>query len=246
MYGRPILNRGFKSFCPNWKCIFQNKFINYPMAYFSKDYLDFFQKLEVNNSKDWFDQNRKRYENSVRKPMIALVEDVIAAMQDYDINFHPDPKKCLGRINRDIRFSKDKTPYNIHFFAHISKGPKGDSKPGIAFRFGGNDSGIMSGYYNPPKEKLADIKHKIKSNLDEFQNLKSNKNFIAKFGKIQGEAYKRIPTAMKSTFENEPLMANKQFYYVAQKEAEFVLSENLKDTIIQHWLAVKDLNEFFE
>ena len=94
------------------------------MTYFTKEYLDFFQELEKNNSKEWLDNNRKSYENHVRKPMIALVEDVISAMQEYDIEFHPDPKKCIGRINRDIRFSKDKTPYNTHFFAHITKGTK--------------------------------------------------------------------------------------------------------------------------
>ncbi len=216
------------------------------MAYFTQDYLDFFQELEKNNSKDWFDQNRKRYENSIRKPMISLVEDVITGMQDYDINFHPEPRKCLGRINRDIRFSKDKTPYNLHFFAHISKGSKENTNPGIAFRFGGKDSGIMSGFYNPSKEKLIGIKQKIQNQLGEFQQLKSDKNFIKKFGEIQGEAYKRIPSEMKATFEKEPLIANKQFYYVAVKEPQLALAENLKEIIIDHWLAAKDLNDFFE
>jgi len=84
------------------------------MAYFTKEYLDFFQELEKNNSKEWFDKNRKRYENHVRKPMIALVEDVVSSMQEHDSGFNPDPKKCVGRINRDTRFSKDKTPYNTH------------------------------------------------------------------------------------------------------------------------------------
>ena len=215
------------------------------MAYFTKEYLDFFQELEQNNSKIWFDNNRKRYENIVRKPMIALVEDVVSSMQKYDDSFNPDPKKCLGRINRDIRFSKDKTPYNAHFFAHITKGTRDHSMPGIAFRFGGYDSGIMTGYYKPSKEQLSKIRQKIKDNVSQFQKLKSAKKFIEKFGSIQGEAYKRIPPEFQFTFEKEPLIANKQFYYVSEKKAEFVLSSNLKNTIIEYWLAAKPLNDFF-
>ena len=215
------------------------------MTYFTKEYLDFFQELEKNNSKEWLDNNRKSYEYHVRKPMIALVEDVISAMQEYDIEFHPDPKKCVGRINRDIRFSKDKTPYNTHFFAHITKGTKENPIAGIAFRFSGNDSGIMTGYYKPTKEKLTEIRQKISGNLSEFQKLKTDKNFIEKFGSIQGEAYKRIPPELQSTFEKEPLIANKQFYYVAEKDAQFALSDNLKDVIVDYWLTAKPLNDFF-
>jgi uncharacterized protein (TIGR02453 family) len=214
------------------------------MAYFTKEYIDFFQELEKNNSKEWFDQNRKRYENFVRKPMVRLVEDVIEAMQAYDDSFNPDPKKCIGRINRDIRFSKDKTPYNLHFFANITKGSKENPMAGIAFRFGGHDCGIMAGFYQMSKERLAHARQKIKGNLKEFQKLKSDNEFVKKFGEIQGEAYKRVPPELKSTFEIEPLIANKQFFYVAEKEGEFILSDQLKETIVDYWLAAKSMNDF--
>lgn len=216
------------------------------MQYFTKEYTKFFKALEKNNNKEWFHANKKWYEAEVRKPMIAFVEDLIIAMQKHDPEMRPIASKCLGRINRDIRFSKDKTPYNQHLFAHITKGTKEEPIPGIAFRFGGRDCGVMTGYYKPSKSKLEDIRGKIKNELKTFQKLKSAKKFVSKYGEVRGEAYKRIPQDLQDTFEKEPLVANKQFYYVAEHKASFVTSSTLKKEIMDYWLAAKPLNDFLE
>jgi len=215
------------------------------MQYFNKEYTKFFKSLEKNNNKEWFHANKKTYDNEVRKPMIAFVEDLITAMQKHDPEMKPIASKCLGRINRDIRFSKDKTPYNQHLFAHITKGTKEEPIPGIAFRFGGRDSGIMTGYYSPSKSKLAHIRTKIQNETKTFQKLKSAKKFVAKFGEVQGEAYKRVPKDLLDTFEKEPLIANKQFYYVHQRKPDLVTSKTLLKEIMDYWLAAKPLNDFF-
>jgi len=215
------------------------------MSYFNKDYTKYFRDLEKNNNKEWFAENKDRYKKSVREPMIAFVEDLIQAMQKYDKEFNPVAAKCLSRINRDIRFSKDKTPYNTHMHAHITKGTKESPLPGIAFRLGANDAGIMAGYYMPSKEKLLSIRTKIANNLKGFQKLKENKKFVEKFKTIQGEALKRIPKQFQETYEKEPLIANKQFYYVAHKKASFTQSENILEEIMECWHAAKPLNDFF-
>lgn len=214
------------------------------MSYFTKNFTQFFKDLANNNNKDWFTENKKTYQKEVREPMIAFVEDVIKEMQKVDIGYDPVPHKCLGRINRDIRFSKDKTPYNTHFYAHISKGPKESPIPGIAFRFGTDHSGIMSGYYQPSKEKLYDIRNKIANNLSEFNLLKTDKYFVKKYGTIQGDALKRIPKEWQEAYEKEELIANKQFYYVAHKKPEFVSSKNLLKEVIDHWHAARPMNDF--
>lgn len=214
------------------------------MQYFTKEYIKFFRELEKNNNKDWFHKNKKRYESHVRKPMIAFIEDVIKAMQKHDPEIDPIPHKCIGRINRDIRFSKDKTPYNQHLFAHITKGSREDPIPGIAFRFGGGDCGIMTGYYKPTKERLQIIRQKIIGDLKTFQKLTSNKKFVSAFSAIRGEAYKRIPQDLAEIFEKEPLIANKQYYVVKVQKPDFVTSEKLLEEIISYWLAAKPLNDF--
>lgn len=215
------------------------------MSYFTKEFISFFRELRKNNNKEWFHSNKKRYEAHVKNPMRAFVTDLISEMNKTDKTIDVEPKKCIGRINRDIRFSKDKTPYNVHLFAHVTQGSRMDPKPEIAFRFGGYDSGIMSGYYSPSKDRLLGIRNKIKADPKAFEKLYSNKKFVKQFGSIQGEANKRIPPAFKAMFEQEPLIANKQFYYVKEFDEKLILQDDLLKTILDHWKTARPLNEFF-
>lgn len=214
------------------------------MAYFTKEFSDFFLELEENNNKEWFHSNKKRYEGYVKIPMQNFVTDVVAELQKFDSNISVEPKKCIGRINRDIRFSNDKTPYKIRSFAHITKGDKMDPLPVIAFQMGAKDLGIMSGFYNPPKERLRSIKEKIQSNPDKFKKLYSDKDFMETFGTIQGEAFKRIPPEHKETYAKESLIANKQFYFVKEFSSDVILSDDLLPLVLNYWKAAKPLNDF--
>lgn len=214
------------------------------MKYFDNEFLKFFAELESNNSKDWFHANKKRYETYVKNPMKHFVTDVIAELQKLDTEITVEPKKCIGRINRDIRFSKDKTPYKIRTFAHIAKGEKTDPLPVIAFQMGANDIGIMSGFYNPPKERLKDIRFNIVTDPETFKNLYSNPEFKEKYGNIQGDSIKRIPTEYKEGVEKEPLVANKQFYYVKEFNSDVLLTDDLLPLILDYWKVAKPLNDF--
>ncbi|MCB0770562.1 MAG: DUF2461 family protein, partial [Flavobacteriales bacterium] len=80
------------------------------MAHFTSDFNQFYKDLAKNNNKEWFDANRKRYEMSVKKPFLDLVSAVIAKVGKVDKNVRIEAKEAIFRINRDIRFSKDKTP----------------------------------------------------------------------------------------------------------------------------------------
>mgnify|MGYP000347885152 CR=1 FL=1 len=188
------------------------------MQYFTTEYIDFFKDLAKNNNKEWFHANKKRYENNVKKPFLNFVTALVAELNSIDKDIIIEPKKCISRINRDIRFAKDKTPYNLHLNAIISKGDqKNNPHPIIAVRFGGFETGIMSGHFMPSKESLLNIRNQIKENQQAFSLLYNNKNFVEKYGSIQGEANKRIPPAFQEAFKTEPLIANKQFYFVAEQ-----------------------------
>ena len=95
------------------------------MADFTKDYLDFFIELAGNNNKDWFDINRKRYEQSVKKPFYAFVQRLIDHFAlSYPAFKELTASECVFRINRDIRFSKDKSPYKMMCSAVIAPNGK--------------------------------------------------------------------------------------------------------------------------
>ena len=96
------------------------------MIYFTKDFIGFFSDLENNNNRDWFHENKKRYETSVKGPFESLVSALISELSKVYPEMTITPKDAIFRINRDIRFSKDKSPYKTHMAALISPGGKKD------------------------------------------------------------------------------------------------------------------------
>jgi hypothetical protein len=102
------------------------------MTCFTTDFNAFFMDLAKNNNKEWFDANRKRYESSVKKPFHAFVGEAIQRIGKLDRTVAIEPKEAIFRINRDIRFSKDKTPYKLSCSAIISPaGRKDHAVPGL-------------------------------------------------------------------------------------------------------------------
>jgi uncharacterized protein (TIGR02453 family) len=102
------------------------------MTYFNNDFVKFFRELEKNNTTDWFHANKTRFENSVKKPFHKFIDDLIDALRFVHPNLDMTAKEAIFRINRDIRFSKDKSPYKTHMLALISEyGKKEYSKPAL-------------------------------------------------------------------------------------------------------------------
>ncbi|GAA4275164.1 DUF2461 domain-containing protein [Aquimarina gracilis] len=215
------------------------------MSYFTKDFIDFFAALANNNHKDWFHANKKRYETSVKNPFEKFVEAMIQEIQKHDSNVQIGPKECILRINRDIRFSKDKSPYNLHYTAFISRGGRKDkSIPGIFLRFSPEMIGIMGGCFGPSKEQLQKIRTVISENPTAFRKLIENKDFVKKFGAIKGDKMKRIPKEWQEVCKKEPLIANKQFYFVAEETPDLITSNTLVDELMNYWKVMGPVNEF--
>ena len=215
------------------------------MKYFDSDFANFFKDLAANNNKDWFHENKKRYEKSIKKPFYAFMTDLIAEIQKHDPLIDVQAKDCVLRINRDVRFSKDKTPYNLHFGGFISRGGRKDkSIPGIFLRFTPEEVGILVGCYGISKEQLFNIRTYIQNDLKAFKGIYTDKELHEHFGDIQGEEHKRIPKEFQDSFQQEPLIAKKQFYMVAVREIELIESEDLIVEIMKYWHVARPLNEY--
>ena len=215
------------------------------MNYFSADFIDFFKELEQNNNREWFHENKSRYENSVKKPFHAFVSAVILEIQKYDSDLFVEAKDCIFRINRDIRFAKDKTPYKTQQTAFISKlGKKGKDIPGFGLRFSPDGIRIMGGCYSLSREQINAIKDHISYDISAFKKLQKDKEFLTKFGEIQGEKYKRIPKEEADLVKEEPLLMNKQFYYMGEKSVDWISSENLVEELMTYWHVARPLNQF--
>ena len=215
------------------------------MAWFEQDAIDFFRELELNNNREWFEKNKKRYEARVKKPMEAFADHMIGRMREILPNIQATGKQSVFRIYKDVRFSKDKTPYKTNAGMHINDGGKGDlGSPGLYFHIDPRVMGITSGRYMLEPRPLKEIRTFISGNLQEFQGLLEDKNFKEHFGTIAGEKNKVLPPEFREAAAKQPLLFNKQFYYWAEYESEDALRDDLDDFIMSHMRACRKMNEF--
>ena len=215
------------------------------MAWFTSDFNQFFKDLAKNNNKEWFDANRKRYEGNVKEPFEAFVAEAIKRIAKHDKRIAIEPKDAIFRINKDIRFSKDKTPYKLERSAIISPSGRQDhSNPGIYFAFGPENVKFYGGCYQPEKDQLYSIREAIMRDGKGFRKAISGKPFLTLFGEVQGEANKVLPPEFKAHMAKEPLMANKQFYVGAEKPAKLVTDAKLMEVFMDHWSAMRPFNDW--
>ena len=154
------------------------------MAHFKADFLQFFIDLAANNHKDWFDENRKRYESTIKNPFKTFVQLIIDEIALLDPNFKGvEAKDCIFRINRDIRFSKDKTPYKLSVSAVVApEGKKSKAINGIYFEFGPEYVRVYGGIYEIDKEDLLSVREGIAANMKAFKQLYDSTDFKSTFG----------------------------------------------------------------
>ena len=215
------------------------------MTYFTDDYIQFFKELSQNNEKSWFDENRKRYEESVKKPFQKFVNDINEAIQHFDKNIDSDTKKSIFRINRDIRFSKDKTPYNTMMKAAFTNGGRKSSKPAYYLGIGHDHFGFGAGLFDLEKDALEKIRKAISKKADSFLKILNNKQLKSSFPEVHGERLKKAPKGFEETFEKCPLVANKQFYLMKQlTDTSLILKEDFMDLILSEFEKAKLFNQF--
>lgn len=215
------------------------------MKYFTPDFFTFFDELSQNNNKEWFDAHRERYENDVKKPFRALVEEIIEKLSIDLPEINRNPSKCIFRINRDIRFSKDKSPYKNNVAAVFNRiGTKDIDYPGFYIHIGQNELMIGGGKYFCSKPDIEKIRQEIYYNHADFKKLINDKKFKASFGEIQGEKNKVLPPDYKDFEKIEPLIANKQFWFYKNLTRQDVISNNFDQLILSHFHTALKMNNF--
>ena len=215
------------------------------MSYFAPSFSNFFKELSQKNSTEWFNNNRKTYEKQVKEPFASFVFEMISRIQKFEPEVTIKPPDAIARINKDIRFSKDKTPYNTHVAANISPyGKKDKSYPGFFFQLSHEKIEIYGGAYMVEPAQLTNIRNYIAANLETFAEAYNDKKFKEKFGTIQGDKNKRLPEEFQVLVNKEPLIANKQFYYKAELEPGLIEQNTLADVLMEYYEAGKKVNDF--
>jgi uncharacterized protein (TIGR02453 family) len=148
--------------------------------------LKFLKDLKKNNSKEWFDQHRNAYE-ATKADFAMLVTSVIHDLGKTDTGIATlTAKDCMFRINRDVRFSKNKAPYKSNMGASFVSGGKKSILSGYYFHFEpGGQSFVGGGLYMAEPDKMKKIRQEIDYNWDEFRKIIQNKKFVAQYGDLQ-------------------------------------------------------------
>ena len=209
-------------------------------------FYEFFIELSANNQKSWFDENRARYEREVKALFLNFVESVLVKMAAVDVRFSGmEAKQCIFRINKDIRFSKDKTPYKLHCAAAIQIGGRKEmGAGGLYIQLGPEECGLYSGVYMPEKDELMRIRGLIAGDLEGFNRVITDKAFVKYFGTVRGEKNKRIDADWVMAAAEQPLLYNKQFYIQHVMDAEDTLRSNFDDYVVEVWKASRGFNVF--
>jgi uncharacterized protein (TIGR02453 family) len=215
------------------------------MKYFTPAFFKFFDELEKNNNKEWFDKNRERYENDVKAPFKKLVTDINEQLLKELPELNREIHKNIFRINRDIRFSKDKSPYKNNVAAVFSrKGTQDVDFPGFYLHIGNKEIMVGGGKYEVSKEHLAKIRQEIYYNNAGFKKVLNDKAFKEKYKALNGDKNKVLSPEYKEFSTEQPYIANKQFWYHANLTRKDITGDNLDKLILSYFKAGMKMNKF--
>lgn len=213
----------------------------------TEQYAEFFQGLAANNHRDWFHEHKEAYENHVKQPFLELVEQLIYQLKELEPFLSPDPKETLFRINRDVRFANDKTPYNTLMKAGFSPMGKKSFHPGYYLGISADTIHVGGGLFNLKTPELNQVRELIAEDPRAFNRIVNAPAFLEKFGELKGEKAKRLPKEIKHHLKKAPLIANKQFYAMAELPLTgHIDSEDLPDTIMEYFRVIDPLNQYLK
>ena len=209
--------------------------------------LTYLSDLKHHNEREWFQKNRKRYDDA-KNNFESFVQTVIERISEFDpILKGLEVKSCTYRINRDIRFTNDKTIYKTYMGAFIVKGGKknGDRYAGYYVHVEpGNNSMIAGGAYVPPMPWLTSIREKIDEQGDTFIKILKNKDFLDFFGEIEGEKLKSAPKGYARDNRFIEYLKLKSFLVSKMISDRDITGKGCVEYIVKAASIMKPLNDF--
>ena len=216
------------------------------MSQIDKSTLLFLSDLKLHNDREWFNQNRKRYE-AAKSNYETFIQEVINRIAIFEpILKGLEAKSCTFRINRDIRFSADKSIYKTHMGAFIVRGGKknGDKYTGYYVHVEPGNSFIAGGAHIPPSGWLTAIREKIAMHGDEFVKVINNKDFVKYFGGIEGDKLKTAPKGFPKDHPHIELLKFKSYLAEKSFKDKEITSGDCIDEIEKGFRTMKPLNDF--
>jgi len=214
-------------------------------AGFPAEGIAFLRALAKNNDREWFTPRKAIFEENVKRPMIDLVAAIHREMLRFAPEYVGEPAKCVYRIYRDTRFSKDKTPYKTQIAAYLRRNglPK-DGTAGYYFAISPKELAIGGGLYMPPPDALLAARHHIAAHHGEFRSTFDTRKVRKLLGDLYGEAMTRVPKGFDAGHPAADLLKRKHWFLYAELDPKLAVSPGLVKEIVRRFEAMAPLVEF--
>lgn len=208
--------------------------------------LNFLGDLSQHNSRDWFDRNRPAYE-AARDTFAGFIDYLIDEFRTSDNLQGLSSKECVSRIYRDLRFTKDKSPYNTNFSAIIAPGGRKSNLQGyyVSIQLQGQ-SLVAGGLHMPAPEQLSRFRQAVARDAGAFKAIIGKKVFVELFGKIEGERLKTAPKGYDRDHPEIELLQLKEvtaLHYFSDQE---LLAEDFPENTVVVCRALKPFLDYLD
>jgi uncharacterized protein (TIGR02453 family) len=206
---------------------------------FSPEGIAFLRDLKANNDREWFAPRKSIYEEHLRLPMIELVRAVHGEMLRFAPEYVGEPAKCIFRIYRDTRFSKDKTPYKTHIAASFWRnGMEKNRGAGYYFSVSPEEIEIAGGLYMPEPEVLLAVRQRIAGQHEAFRATFGAPRLKRLLGELQGESVTRAPKGFDPEHPAIDLLKRKQYCFFMMLDPTLAGTRKLFGEIVKRFEAM--------
>jgi uncharacterized protein (TIGR02453 family) len=199
----------------------------------SSEALKFLKQLDKNNNRDWFTEHKSEFKE--REAQVkGFYQEILDRLSQHD----EIERMKMFRIYRDVRFSKDKTPYKAHFAGSFSRAGA-SRRGGYYLRIKPGETFVATGFWDPNKEDLMRIRKEFELDAHEFREVISEPELKSIWGELQGDAVKTAPKGFDKAHPNIDLIRKKQFIFVRNFTDKEVLSQFFADEVDRSFKAIR-------
>ena len=202
------------------------------------DILSFFAELETNNNREWFEPQKKRFK-ALEAEMKQFSADLVEAMNEHD----SIDRFKLFRLYRDVRFSKDKTPFKTHFGISFHR-EKPALRGGYYLHIKPGDNFIATGFWNPDKDDLKRIRKEMEIDAEEFRDIMAEPSFKTIWGTLEGDEVKTAPKGFSKEDPSIDLIKKKAYLFTKRYSDKEVLSKDFLQQVNADFQAVRPFFDY--
>ena len=203
------------------------------MSKINPDVITFYKELSENNTREWFEPQKKRFK-SLELEIKQYAEEIKNNLNETDEIEHAK----IFRIYRDVRFSKNKTPFKTHFGISFHR-KKPDLRGGYYIHISPGNSFIATGFWNPDNDDLYRIRKEMEVDAKEFREIINKDEFKFHWGNLQGKEVKTAPKGFSKEHPDIDMIRKKQFLFIKKFSDKNVLARNFSEQIITHFKAIR-------